>query len=78
MLHGGDQRSDHVAGVRTAPRGRWLAGGSIAVWVVYLEEQEVRVFVQGGTSYTRLSNEALTVPELLPGWELPVAKLFED
>lgn len=55
-----------------------LAGGSLAVWVIYPEEQEVRVFVPGGTSYIRMVNETLTIPELLPGWELPVAKLFEE
>ncbi len=55
-----------------------LDGGCLAVWVVYPEEREVRVFVQGGTSYTRRGNETLTVPELLPDWELPVAQLFES
>jgi Uma2 family endonuclease len=55
-----------------------LAGGSLAVWVIYPEEREVRVFVPGGTSYTRHENDTLTLPELLPNWELPVAKLFED
>jgi len=55
-----------------------LAGGSLAVWVIYPEEQEVRVFVPGGTSYTRRVDEFLTAPELLPDWQLPVAKLFED
>jgi Uma2 family endonuclease len=46
--------------------------------VIYPEEQEVRVFVPGGTSYIRRINETLTMPELLPDWELPVARLFED
>jgi len=55
-----------------------LAGGSFAVWVVYPEEREVRVFIPGGTSYTRRVDEFLTAPELMPDWELPVAKLFED
>lgn len=55
-----------------------LAGGSLAVWVIYPEEQEVRVFVSDGTSYIRRSTESLTIPELLPGWELPIAGLFED
>jgi Uma2 family endonuclease len=55
-----------------------LAGGDLAVWVIYPDEKEVRVFVPGGSSYTRRINETLTAPELLPGWELPVAKLFED
>jgi Uma2 family endonuclease len=55
-----------------------LAGGSLAVWVIYRDEQEVRVFVPGGTAYTRRINESLAMPDLLPGWELPVTKLFED
>ncbi|MGA3189112.1 MAG: Uma2 family endonuclease [Bryobacteraceae bacterium] len=55
-----------------------LAAGCLAVWVVYPEEQEVRVFVPGGTSYTRGMKEMLSAPELLPDWELPVARLFED
>jgi hypothetical protein len=36
------------------------------------------VFVPDGTSYTRRGDQILTVTELLPGWKLPVAKLFED
>jgi hypothetical protein len=36
------------------------------------------VFVPDGTSYTRRRNETLTAPELLSGWELPVAKFFEE
>jgi Uma2 family endonuclease len=55
-----------------------LTGGCLAVWVIYPEEREVRVFVPGGTSYIRRVNEVLTIPELLPDWELPVSKLFED
>jgi Uma2 family endonuclease len=53
-----------------------LAGGSLAVWVIYPEKREVRVFVPDGTSYTRRGGETLTMPELLPDWELPVANLF--
>lgn len=56
----------------------FLAGGCLAVWVIYPEEQEVRVFIPGGASYTRRRNETLRAPELLPDWELPVAQLFED
>lgn len=54
-----------------------LAGGSLAVWVIYPEEQEVRVFVPGGASYMRRGHDTLSLPELLPGWELPVARIFE-
>lgn len=55
-----------------------LAGGCLAVWVIYPDDREVRVFVPGGASYTRRENETLTAPELLADWELPVAKLFES
>ena len=53
-----------------------LAGGSLAVWVIYPEKREVRVFTPDGTSYTRRGDETLSLPELLPGWELPMAMLF--
>lgn len=55
-----------------------LAGGSLAVWVIYPEKREVRVFIPDGTSYTRRADQTLALPELLPGWELPVATIFED
>jgi Uma2 family endonuclease len=53
-----------------------LAGGCLAVWVIYPDEQEVRVFLPDGAAYTRHIHEVLTT-ELLPGWELPVSALFE-
>ncbi len=52
-----------------------LAAGGTAVWVVYPDIQKVRVFLRDGASF---SHGTLSVPDLLPGWELPVAKLFED
>jgi Uma2 family endonuclease len=55
-----------------------LAGGSLAVWVIYPSKREVRVFLPDGTSFRRGLNDVLTLPGLLPGWELPVARLFED
>ena len=54
-----------------------LAGGSLAVWVLYPANREVRVYLPDGTSFRRGLNDVLTIPELLPGWELPVASLFE-
>lgn len=54
-----------------------LAGGSLAVWVLYPAHREVRVFLPDGTSFRRGLNDMLTMSELLPGWELPVASLFE-
>jgi len=55
-----------------------LAGGTLAVWVIYPEKREVRIFAPDGTFYSRSSDQTLALPELLPGWELPVAKLFEE
>jgi Uma2 family endonuclease len=55
-----------------------LAGGSLAVWVIYPEKREVRVFLPDGTSSTRRGNETLTLPEQLSDWELPVARLFDE
>jgi Uma2 family endonuclease len=55
-----------------------FAGGSLAVWVIHPEKREVRAFAPDGTSYTRRADETIALPELLPGWELPVAKLFEE
>ena len=54
-----------------------LAGGSLAVWVLYPTHRDVRVYLPDGTSFRRGLNDVLTVPELLPGWELPVSSLFE-
>jgi Uma2 family endonuclease len=55
-----------------------LAGGGNAVWVIFPETRRVRIFLGDRTSFSLGVNETLTLPELLPGWELPVAKLFED
>ena len=55
-----------------------LAAGSTAVWVVFPETRRVRIFHRDGTSASRGINDKLSLPELLPDWELPVAKLFED
>jgi Uma2 family endonuclease len=55
-----------------------LAGGTLAVWVIYPEKREVRVYVPDGTSYTCRGDQTITLQELMPGWDLPVAKLFED
>jgi Uma2 family endonuclease len=55
-----------------------LAAGSLAVWAIYPETRKVHVFLPDGTSFSRGTNDVLTLPDLLPGWELSVAKIFED
>jgi Uma2 family endonuclease len=55
-----------------------LSAGSEAVWAVYSKTRMVEVHLKNGTSYTLGVNDQLSAPFLLPGWEYPVAKLFED
>ncbi len=55
-----------------------LTAGAIAVWVLFPDTRHVWVFVGDGTSFSRGMNDTLSLPELLPEWELPVAKLFEN
>ena len=55
-----------------------LAHGALAIWLIYPETRRVRVFQRDGSSFSRGIGEKLTLPELLPDWELPVAKLFEE
>jgi Uma2 family endonuclease len=55
-----------------------LKAGSLAVGVLFPDQQEARVFLPGGQSFRKRVGDALSLPELLPGWEVPVARLFED
>jgi Uma2 family endonuclease len=55
-----------------------LAGGGQQVWVVYPDSRNVHVFLRDRTSRIRSIGDTLSIPDLLPGLELPVAKLFED
>jgi Uma2 family endonuclease len=54
-----------------------LAHGSKAVWVAFPRTRKVQVYLADGTSYSRGISGKLSLPELAPGWELPVATLFE-
>lgn len=54
-----------------------LAHGSKTVWVIYPRTTKVQVYLADRTSFSRGIGESLSLPDLLPGWELPVARLFE-
>jgi len=54
-----------------------LTSGTQAVWVVYPDDEEVRVFLPGGNSFARDIRGTLTVPETFGPLEIPVARLFE-
>ncbi len=48
------------------------------MWVLYPEQSGVRVFLPSGASFWKGIGDTLSMTELLPGWEFPVARLFED
>ena len=55
-----------------------LQTGSLAVWVVYPGQRKVHVHLPGATTLRLGVSDTLSLPELLPGWELPVANLLQD
>lgn len=55
-----------------------LQSGSLAVWVVYPRQRKVHVHLPGATTLRLGVGDTLFLPELLPGWELAVEKIFED
>ncbi|MBI4909665.1 MAG: Uma2 family endonuclease [Acidobacteria bacterium] len=54
----------------------YLSGGAHAVVVVYPKKQTVKLFLSEGTSRTLRGGDVLTLPGLLPGWEMPVTEIF--
>jgi Uma2 family endonuclease len=54
----------------------WLRAGSQVVWVV--DPAQTHVTEYRGVSEIRVlsSDETLTMPQLLPGWEVKIAELF--
>lgn len=54
-----------------------LKHGSKAVWVIYSRLHKVEVHLPNQTAFTRRPGDNLSLPDLLPGWELPVDKLFK-
>jgi Uma2 family endonuclease len=56
---------------------QYLAAGSKAVWVIYPKAREVHIFRAGGVTVLRGADAVLEDPEILPGFSLPLAALFE-
>lgn len=50
----------------------------VHVWVVYPDDFTVEVYVPGGAVQVLARDAVLTVPDLLPGFELPVADVFPE
>jgi Uma2 family endonuclease len=53
-----------------------LVSGTLAIWVIFPDQQEVRVFLPGGDSFVRDIRGALTVPEPFGSLEISVSRLF--
>jgi Uma2 family endonuclease len=56
---------------------QYLAAGCHAVWVFYPKRKAVDVYEASGVIRTVSGNEVLEAPELLPGFSVTVAGLFE-
>lgn len=52
----------------------YLKQGAKMVWVIYASTREVLVCTAQGKQYV---DDVLTAPEVLPGFELPIQKIFE-
>jgi Uma2 family endonuclease len=57
--------------------GQWLAGGVRLVWVVYTEAREVVVHHPDRHSQTLVLGEELSGEDVVPGFRVAVAELFE-
>lgn len=57
--------------------GLYLNGGSMAVLVVYPSARSIRLYRQDGSAQRFDAGQALTLPELFPGWSCPVESIFE-
>ncbi len=68
--------SDSAQEVREKVRQFLNAGTSVA-WVVYPKLREVEVYCADGSARVLNEHQSLELPDLLPGFSLPVAKIFE-
>jgi Uma2 family endonuclease len=57
---------------------QYLAAGCHTVWVVHPERKRVYVFEANGTDSELGPEDMLEAPELLPGFSVKVAELFES
>jgi Uma2 family endonuclease len=55
-----------------------LANGSSAAWIIYPEDEEVRVFLPDRTSFAVGIKGTLMTPEVLGAVEVPVAHFFKS
>jgi Uma2 family endonuclease len=56
---------------------QYLAAGAIAIWVIYPQRRRVHVFAGTRTGLVLGEDDCLEFPRLLPGFSLPIRRLFE-
>ena len=56
---------------------QYLAAGTKTVWIIAASVQEIHVFTKAGRAVVLEAGDALTEPDLLPGFSLAVRDLFE-
>jgi Uma2 family endonuclease len=57
---------------------QYFAAGCHTVWIVYPEEREANALEASGADRLLKGDDLLEAPELLPGFSVRVADLFED
>jgi Uma2 family endonuclease len=57
---------------------QYFAAGCHTVWIVYPERREVNVLEASGADRLLTVSDTLEAPDLLPGFSLSVAALFEE
>ncbi|BAC91351.1 gsr3410 [Gloeobacter violaceus PCC 7421] len=57
---------------------RYLALGAEAAILVDPDRQTLTILLPGHSPRTLLNGEVLTLPQLLPGWELEVSSLWPE
>jgi Uma2 family endonuclease len=56
---------------------QYFAAGTHTVWIVYPETREIHVLEASGADHILREGNLIEAPELLPGFSVPVAGLFE-
>jgi Uma2 family endonuclease len=66
-------------GIRQSTRKvkQYLAAGCHTVWVVYPKREQVKIFDASGAERTLHADDLLEAPDLLPGFSVKVAELFD-
>jgi Uma2 family endonuclease len=56
---------------------QYFAAGCHTVWIVYPDARELHVLEASGSDRILKEGDSVEAPELLPGFSVPLAELFE-